>query len=214
MKTPFSVHLSHVKQPALIKMSAGVVLLGLFAFLFVRSLHDTRTEPYTVPPQHLRTWSLALEPASNPNDPVLVLRPAAELASGLFKQIFARSMESLTTPTAPALSVVLKSEFDHDVGDQMPEDALVAAARAAGVESAPTPRCLVQRRVSVPGRTRQVYFVSFDAPAIVQFRRQLGLDSEALSPIVFVAGADADFNSWLPLRVSETDCLAPIDIGD
>ena len=72
----------------------------------------------------------------------------------------------------------------------------------------------MHRRISEPGGVRQVYLVFFDAPAIAQFRRQLGLDADALSPILFVAGAGADFNSWLPQRVNaEADCLAPIEIG-
>jgi hypothetical protein len=31
---------------------------------------------------------------------------------------------------------------------------------------------------------------------------------------MFVAGAGADFNSWLPQRVdADVDCLAPVEIG-
>ena len=49
---------------------------------------------------------------------------------------------------------------------------------------------------------------------IAQFRRQIGLDPDALSPIMFVAGAGADFNSWLPQRINaDADCLAPVEIG-
>jgi hypothetical protein len=198
----------------LVKVAAGVVALGVFAFLFMRSLQDTRSAPYSVPARHLRTWQIGLEPAPNPNDPLLVLRPGPELTSGLFKQIFARSMESLNTPASPAVPLILRSEFDRVVGDQMTQEALVAAARAAGVEAAPRPRCLVQRHVSEPGRVRQVYFIHLEAPAIAQFRRQLGLDADALSPILFVAGAGADFNTWLPQRVADADCLAPIEVTD
>ena len=72
----------------------------------------------------------------------------------------------------------------------------------------------MQRRISEPGGVRQAYLVFFDAPAIAQFRRQIGLDPDALSPIMFVAGAGADFNSWLPQRVNaDADCLAPVEIG-
>ena len=47
----------------------------------------------------------------------------------------------------------------------------------------------------------------------LQFRRQIGLDPDALSPVMFVAGAGADFNSWLPQRINaEADCLAPVEI--
>jgi hypothetical protein len=109
----------------------------------------------------------------------------------------------------------LRGEYDRDVGDQLTQEALLAAAKAAGMEgTAPAPRCLVHRHVSEPGGVRQVYLVFFDAPSIAQFRRQIGLDPDALSPVMFVAGAGPDFNGWLPQRVdANTDCLAPIEIG-
>lgn len=200
----------------MIKLAVGLGALAVFGFLFMRSLEDARTTPYTVEPRHLRGWTLALEPATSANEPLLVLRPAPELAAGLFRQVFARAMESLNTPVAPAMPLVLRGEFDRGVGDQLTQEALLAAARTAGLERARiTPRCLVHRRVSAPGDTRQAYLVLFDAPAVGEFRGQLGLDPGALSPILFVAGAGSDFNSWLPQRVSaETECLAPIEIAD
>ena len=204
-----------MKKSLLIRIAAGVVAIGVFAVLFMRSLEDTRSAAYTVERAHLQSWMLALEPASAPNDPLLVLRPSPELAAGLFKQIFARAMESLNSPTAPSIPVVLRGEFDRVVGDQLSQEAMLAAAKAAGIEAtAPSPRCLVQRRISEPGGVRQVFLVFFDAPAIAQFRPQIGLDPDALSPIMFVAGAGADFNSWLPQRVNaDSDCLAPVEIG-
>jgi len=203
-----------VKKPLLIKLTVGLGALAVFGILFMRSLDDTRAAAYTVRRQHLRTWTLALESTSNANDPLLALRPAPELTSGLFRQVFARAMESLNTPAAPAILLITRNEFDRVVGDQLTKDALITAARAAGLEAASiTPRCLVHRRVSEPGGTRQVYFVFFDAPAISQFRQQLGL--AAVSPILFVAGAGSDFNSWPPQQVNaEADCLAPIEITD
>jgi hypothetical protein len=122
-------------------------------------------------------------------------------------------MESLNSPVDPSIPVVLRGEFDRVVGDRMTQEVMLASAKAAGVEgAAPAPRCLVHRRISEPGGVRQAYLVFFDTPAIAQFRRQLGLDPEALAPIMFVAGAGSDFNRWLPQRVDPTvDCLAPID---
>lgn len=204
-----------MKKPLLVKLALGTVALGVFAVLFMRSLDDTRTEAYTVPRANLQTWTLALEAAPRPNDPLLVLRPSPDLANGLFKQIFARAMESLNSPSAPSIPLVLRGEFDRDVGDQLTPEGLLAAARTAGVEAAaPSPRCLVHRRISEPGGVRQAYLVFFDAPSIAPFRKQAGLDPDALSPIMFVAGAGTDFNSWLPQRVNaEADCLAPIEIA-
>ena len=189
--------------------------IGVFTVLFMRSLEDTRSAPYTVEAAHLQSWTLALEQASAANDPLLVLRPTTELATGLFKQIFSRAMESLNSPTSPAIPVVLRGEYDRVVGDQLTQEAMLAAAKAAGLEGAvPSPRCLVHRHVSEPGGVRQAYLVFFDAPSIVQFRRQIGLDPEALSPVMFVSGAGPDFNTWLPQRVeADADCLAPIETG-
>jgi hypothetical protein len=196
-------------------MAIGVAALGLFGFLFVRSLEDTRTAPYAVEPRHLQGWALSLEPAVAPNDPLLVLRPPPELAGDLFRQIFSRTMESWNMSTVPAIPLVLRGEFDRVASDRLTQDVLIETARAAGAEGALGPHCLVFRRISEPGRTRQAYFVFFDAPAISALRRQIGLEADVLSPVLFVAGADADFNSWLPLRVNpDADCLAPIEVVD
>jgi hypothetical protein len=204
-----------VKQSTLIKSAVSLAVLAVFGVLFMRSLEDATTAPYRVPRSHLGTWTVVLEAASNANDALLTLQPAPELASGLFRQVFARAMESLNTPPVAGIPVITRDEFDRVVGDQLTKDALVTAARNTGLEASIVPRCLVHRRISEPGRTRQVYFVLFDAPGIGRFRQQLGLDPAAVSPILFVAGAGSDFNSWLPLRVNpETDCLSPIEIVD
>jgi hypothetical protein len=204
-----------VKKPLLIKIAAATIAVGVFTVLFMRSLEDTRTAPYTVERAHLESWTLVLEPASAANAPLLVLRPSPELAGGLFKQIFSRAMESLNSPTSPSIPVVLRGEYDRVVGDQLTQEAMLAAAKTAGVEAtAPVPRCVVHRHVSEPGGVRQAFLVFFDAPSIAQFRRQIGLDPDWLSPVMFVAGAGADFNTWLPQRVdSDADCLAPIETG-
>lgn len=205
-----------MRKSLAIKLALGLGALAVFGFLFLRSLRDARTAAYTAERRHLQSWTLVLEPASRPSDPLLALRPSPELASGLFRQVFTRAMESVNTPIAPAVPVVLRGEFDRVVGDQLTPEALLAAARTAELEAAGlTPRCLVHRRVSEPGGTRQVFFVFFDAPAVSQFRQQLGLDPAALSPVLFIAGAGTDFNSWLPQRVNaDADCLAPVEISE
>ena len=208
--------LRRARTSLLFKLAVGLGGVTAFGFLFMRSLHETTTAAYTAERQHLRSWTLVLEPASRPNDPLLALRPTPELASGLFHQVFSRHMESLNAPVAPAVPVVLRGEFDRVVGDHLTQDALLTAARVAELETAGiTPRCLVHRRVSEPGGTRQVFFVFFDAPSVSQFRQQLGLDPAALSPVLFIAGVGTDFNSWLPQRVNaEADCLAPVVTAD
>jgi len=203
-----------VRKSFLVKLALGLGALALFGFLFIRSLDTTRAEPYTVERRHLSGWALVTEAASGPNEPLLSLRPPPELASGMFREVLARTMESLKAPAVAAIPLVLRGEFDRVLGDQLTADGLLAAARTAGLESANlTPVCLVHRRVSEPGGTKQVYFLVFDAPAVPRFRQQLGLDGEALSPVLFVAGAGPDFNSWLPLRVDvSADCLAPVKV--
>lgn len=210
------VNYGGVKKSLVIKIVIGLAALGIFGFLFMQSLDEARTIPYTIERKNLREWRLVLESAKNPNDPIVSLRPSPEMAAGLFRQVFSRAMESLNTPLAPAIPLILREEFDRVLADTLTPDTALAAARAAGLESAAiAPRCLVHRRVSEPGVTRQVYFVVFDAPAISQFRQQIGLDAAAVSPVLFIAGAGTDFNRWLPQRVRSTsDCLAPIEIVD
>ena len=204
-----------MKKPLFIKIGIALVAVAAFAFLFIRSIEDTRSEAYSVPRAHLQAGTLSLVPASRPNDPLLVLRPLPDLASGLFKQIFSRAMESLNSPGDPVVPLVLRGEFDRAIGDRLTHEALLAAATSSGLEGAmPSPRCIVHRRISEPGGVRQAFLVFFDSPAIAEFRKKIGLDPGALSPVMFVAGAGTDFNSWLPQRIDpEADCLAPIEIA-
>ncbi len=190
--------------------------VAVFGFLFMRSLNDARSSPYTIERQHLRQWALVLESPVKPTDSLVSLRPPAEMVAGMFRQVFSRAMESLNTPADAAIPLILRGEYDRALADTLPPEAVLAAARSAGLETASlTPRCLVHRRVSEPGGTRQVYFILFDAPAISQFRERIGLDAAALSPVLFVAGVGTDFNAWLPQRVNaEADCLAPVEVVD
>ena len=208
----------------LIKIAVALAALAGLGFLFVRSVRETRSEPYTTDRMGLRNWTVAIEPGSSATSPMLVLRPPPELVNDLFQQVFARAMESLFTPTGAAIPLVLKGEFDRAFAGRATPEALVAAARNAGLDSTTLePQCLAYRRVSGPGVTRQLYFVLFNAPAFALFREQIGalpdhgaaarpdFDPAALSPVLFIAGADQAFNSWLPLRADpKTDCVAPI----
>jgi hypothetical protein len=204
-----------VRKALALRIAAGILAFAVFVFLFIRSIEETRSEPYSVPRAHLQPGTLALVPASQPNEPLLVLRPSSDLAAGLFRQIFSRAMESLNSPGDPVVPLVLRGEFDRMIGDRLTQDALLAAARSSGLERAmPLPRCLVHRRISEPGGVRQAFLVFFESAAIAEFRKEIGVDPGALSPIMFVAGAGTDFNSWLPQQIDpDADCLAPIEVA-
>ena len=210
-----------------IKILIALVALAIFGFLFVRSARDSRANPYTLERAQLQGWTVALEPAAGPSSPLLVLTPPPELLSGFFNQVFARAMESLSTPAPGAIPLLLEGEFDRAFAGHVTPEALVAAARTAGLESASLePRCMAYRRVSNPDRTRQLYFLLFDAPPFQRFREQiatlldaaagghLDYDPAALSPVLFVAATDTEFNRWLPMKANPAvDCVAPITAG-
>jgi hypothetical protein len=207
-----------------IKIPIALVLLGVVAFLFVRSARDSRANPFTVERAQLAGWTLGIEPASGPSSPLLVLQAPPDLSNGLFRQLFSRAMESLSMPVPAAIPLLLEGEFDRAFAGRMTPEALLDVARSAGLGAgALQPRCMVYRRVSSPERTRQIYFALFDLPAFDAFRAQLGTrlatgpsagkvyDPAALSPALLVAASDTDFNSWLPIKADPNqDCLAPI----
>ena len=200
----------------LIKLAVGLAAATAFGFLFMRSLHDTTRAAYTAQRQHLQRWTLVLQPSSRPTDPLLALRPTPELANGLFHQVFSRTMESLDAPGRAGRSRGAARRVRPGGPRSIHTGSTPCGRPGSGLETAGiTPRCLVHRRVSEPGGTRQVFFVLFDAPSVSQFRQQLGLDPAALAPVLFIAGSGADFNSWLPQRVNaEADCLAPVETAD
>lgn len=205
----------------------GVVILaalGVLGYLFVRSAQDVRSEPYEIARARLSGWTLAVDLSPNASGVLLGLQPDKQTAAGLFGQVFARSGETLSGPVPAAIPIVLQSEFTPGQAGTLPPDALLTLARAAGLESSPLePHCMAHRRISEPGLTRQVYFIRFDWPAFGAFRQQVaqqmrvsagsGLDPAALTPVLIVAGSDAQFGRWLPLRGEiGDDCLAPMAI--
>ena len=141
----------------------------------------------------------------------------------LARELFARRGESLHYPP-PAMPVVLRSEFQRAMAGVLAPEALLDAAREAGLESASfQPRCMAQRRISAPGVLRGVYFLLFDLPQFSQFREQIAqrlraaggeaslFDPSALSPVVMAAALDGSFSSWQPIRADpDVDCFAPI----
>jgi len=201
------------------KLAIGAVVLVGLGYLFSYSLTSSLSAPYTVEQRRLGPWTLVIEPAVGPHAPLLSIRTGNELVANLFRQLFQRAMESMNTPLAASIPIVLHAEFTHGLADHMTPDALLAAARDAGLESqAHVPHCLAHRRISEPGQTRQTYFVVVDSPSIVAFRTTLAreggkpFDSAALTPVMFVGASDAAFDRWLPLRATTADCVSPIQV--
>jgi hypothetical protein len=197
----------------LVKVAVVLVVLAVVGVLFMRSVRDSRAEPYSVESEELRNWTLVLEPESGPNGPMIVLQPSPDLVLGLFSQVFGRAGESLTRPQRPGIPLLLHDEFNRQLAGRVTADALLVTVRNSGIESMPpAPVCMGYRRVSEPGGTRQLYFVLFEAEAFRRLRSDIGVDANVLSPVLFVAGAEGDFNRWLPLRVDPaTDCVSPIE---
>lgn len=207
----------------LLKVTIALVAVGLLAVLFVRSARSSRAEPFTIARQDLTGWTLALASDVDQLDSLLSIRPKATLMPPLSRELFARMGESLHYPPA-AMPVVLRGEFQHAMAGAVTPEALLDAAREAGLESAMfQPRCMAQRRISEPGLVRSVYFLLFDLPLFTQFREQVArqlraagrdpslFDPAALSPVLLAAGLDGSFSRWLPLRADPAvDCFAPV----
>ncbi len=202
---------------------SGIVAAALAAlgFFFIRSVQDSRAEPYQMPGEYLAGWTLTLERSTDPASPRLTLQPPQALTPDLFRQVFTRTMESMSTPNPPGIALVLQRELQSVPSEQIAGEAIVAAAREADLERATLrPRCMAYRRTSAPGATRQAYFVLFDMPEFSRFRQRLAtlltqagstaFDPDALSPALIVSASDARFTAWFPLRADPSDCVAPI----
>jgi hypothetical protein len=214
---------SSTRSNFIIKVVVALVVIAGLGFLFIRSVRETRSAPYSIPAASLRNWTVAPEPASASTAPMLVLQPPAEPRIDLFRQIFSRAMESLNAPPSLGMPLVLRGEFDAALSGLTTPEALAGAARDAGLETAVfEARCLALRRIAEPGNRRQLYFMILNAPAFERFRTgvaglgdgaagRAGFDPAALSPMLFVGASDPDFDTWLPLRANpEADCVAPI----
>ena len=207
----------------LLKVMIALVAVAVLAVLFVRSATTTRAQPFTIARQHLEGWTLTLAPNADALDSWLSITPKPDLMSPLARDLFARMGESLHYPP-PAMPVVLRSEFQRGIAGVLAPEALLDAAREAGLESASfQPRCMARRRISAPGILRGIYFLLFDLPQFTQFREQVAqriraaggdaslFDPSALSPVVIAAALDGSFSGWMPLRADpEVDCFAPI----
>ena len=144
----------------------ALVAVGVLAVLFVRSAQSTRSEPFTIARQDLTGWTLTLTPDGDSVGSLLSLTPKETFLPPLSRALFARMGESLRYPQA-AMAIVLRTEFQHAMAGALAPEALLTAARDAGLESAmPRPECMARRRISSPGIIRDVFFVVFELPAV------------------------------------------------
>jgi hypothetical protein len=207
----------------LLKVGAAAVVLVALIWLFLNSIRSTNSEPYTLSSSALTGWRVAAGSARDPG--VVVLQAPSALTAPLFQQIFKRTMQSLSAPPAPVMPLVLADEFADSLQGVHGIDDVMRIAREAGLESARfEPVCLARRQESAPGRSGELYFVAFDAPAFTRFRQMLPpmhqehagtgvFDPAALSPLLPIAATTDDFGRWWPLAFDrERDCLAPIDV--
>lgn len=209
----------------LVKIGIALAALAVLGVLFVRSARSVRSEPFEVARERMTGWTLAIEPPDSGSGVLLSLQPQRELAGALFNEVFQRSGESLSGPVPPGIPLVLQSELDERAAPALTPQALLTLAKEAGLEAVTlVPRCMAHRRISAPGVVRQLYFVLFDLPAFDRFRQQVAqrlreagastpFDPAAQSPALIVAGSDAAFSRWLPLKADvEKECFAPVTL--
>ncbi len=202
------------KVHPLVKALVVVLLLAGVGILFVRTARDSRSEPYDVESRWLTGWTLGID-ASPDTEALVSLRPPVELPMNLFRQLFSRQMESLSTPIEAGIPLVLRREVPAD----FKAEAVVRLARQAGFEQARlAPRCVGYRRISNLGVVRQLYFLAFDLPGYQRFRAQVapiagpGFEPDGLSPVLLMA-AQPDFTGWQPIVVDAArDCVAGVTV--
>ena len=212
-----------MRKKTWVKLGVGATVVVVLPWLFLKTVQDTIAEPYEVDDATLTGWALVLADPARPGLAALGLRPPRSLVPALFDQLFNRTMESMTSPGEVVLPIVLQSEVQTALGGVVSPGQMLQAAREAGLELARLdPVCMGVKRQPVAGRSRQLYFVLFDAPAVAAFRRQLGrLAAEHGGPSAFgatafdlvlqIAGSDARFTSWWPMTVDRgADCQAPL----
>ena len=211
-------------RKTLIKLVVGLVLLVGLALLFLKTVREAASEPYTVRREHLRSWTVAIAGIENPQGASLVLQPPSELPMSVFRQVFERTMESLVTPASPGIPLILRSELEGaSAGLVSPEELAIVALEAGLATATVEPRCLALRRQGGPGRNRQIFFLLVDVPGFDRFRREVArllhtrtdgrtaFEPTGLSPILVVAASDADFHAWsLASADPEGECAAPV----
>jgi hypothetical protein len=209
-----------------VKLGLGAAMIVVLPWLFLKTARDTIAAPYAVDDAAFTGWKLVLTDPARPGFSVLGLQPPPSLVPGLFDQVFKRTMESMMSPNADILPVVLRAEFESGLRAVLAPDDLLQAAHDAGLEAARLEAvCRGVKREPFVGRSRQIYFVLFEAPVVAAFRQQLGrvADEGGVSGafgatpfdlVLPVGGSDAGFASWFPIAVDRVrDCQAPVQQG-
>ena len=212
-----------MRTSKIIKLVVGLAALFFLPWLFFTTLQDTIAQPYDANGFPFSGWTLTLNDGVSPGGAALGLQPPTMLPSSLFDQLFERTMTSMTTPGGSVMPIVLRSELRGEVGTVLALEEILEMARAAGLERVTLdPVCMAVKRQPFSGRTRELYFVVFDSPETLAFRRHLhdlvaerGVDGaftdDRLDLVLPIAGSDARFDTWWPLEVDlDTDCQAPI----
>ena len=208
-------------QQTALKAGLAVLIVVVLALLVVREARGRGS--YSVESVALSGWTLE---ASPPNDPALVaLRPPPPLSTDLFQQLLRRSGQPLVAPAHPSVPLVLRGEYGDSLQGVLSVADLLDAARDAGVEAARfEPVCMGLRREPAPGRSGELFFVLFDAPAFDKFRDDLTpmfpehagaypYEPKALSPILTIAATDREFAQWWPIALSgRTACTQKLRI--
>ena len=211
-----------MKRKTLIKLGIVAILLAGLPWLFLRTVRNTIAEPYAIDMATLNGWRLEIQEEIR-SPALIILRPPDSLVPKLFQQIFHRTMESMTTPAEPAMAVVLQEEFSVSLRQVLSAQEILEVARSTGLnESRLSPVCMAIKREPSRGRTRQLYFVVFEASSYTNFREELArlyrdrggqfqFEPTALELVLPIASSDANFSGWWPLDVDrDADCQAPL----
>jgi hypothetical protein len=212
-----------MRKETLLKLAIVAVAIVVLPWLFLTTLEDTIAEPYEIDGAMFTGWTLVLEDPARPGIAVLGLRAPPTLVSALFDQLFNRTMASMTSPGEDILPLVLRTEVRGELGAVLSPEEMLEAAKGAGLDRVRLdPVCMAVKRQPFDGRTREFFFVLFDVPEVLAYRRDLagvaaerGVTGAFASPgfevVLPIAGSDAGFASWWPLTVDrETDCQAPL----
>ena len=203
------------------KIVVGAAVLAVLAWVFVSSARSSLAEPYVIGSETLRGWTLVTPMPGRSEIAWLALQPPAQLTGELFRQIFQRSMMSLTAPASPGIPLLLQAEYGPALRTILaPEDVLGAARRAGLERDRVEPVCVGVRRDAAGGRPRQLFFAVFEIPALARFRGEIArlvqerggpaFDPDALRPVLPIAASEGDVASWGAPDVGEPDCQAPL----